>query len=85
MSVMVKEVLKTTNTSVFPLSHSENTFQDTCSEQQGKGAEGVSLALAMALGDLSPSGSPIMGSTQLLCFLQLKILKEWQKYWKSDC
>lgn len=28
--------------SILPSSHSENTFQDTCSKQQGKGGEGVS-------------------------------------------
>lgn len=66
--------------SVFPLSHSKNTFTDTCSEQQGKGAEGVSsgvirtfpLALAMALGHLSLSGSPIMGSAQYYFSYNLK-------------
>lgn len=29
---------------VFPSSHSENTSQDTCNEQQGKGGEGVSMS-----------------------------------------
>lgn len=93
--------------SAFPLSHPENTFQDTCSEQQGKGGEGSSdpvewwghfpshwqcvlgdLFLSRgqwALGDFPPSGSPIMGSAQLLSFLLPEILKDHQKYWKSDC
>lgn len=77
--------------SVFPLSHSGNTFWDTCSEQQGNGAEGVSgdpgqwwghfpSHWQCALGDLSPSRRPLMGSALPLVFLQPEILKEHQKY-----